>query len=128
MLISNAVCAGAACVALGLTAAPVSAGSLGGNELLLFVAGKTITISSAYGSMPVRYNAGGTMTASSKAMIALTGSSRDSGTWRIAGKQFCQRWNVWYGGKEQCFSISKTGSTVHWRSSEGHTGTAVAAN
>jgi len=119
---------GSAAAAVASWTAPAWSDGLDGKELRILLAGKTIHISAPFGSVPVRYSAGGTMSANSKAMLAFAGSAKDNGTWRISGNQFCQRWNVWYKGKEQRFSVSKTGNRVQWRSNDGYTGTAYASN
>ncbi len=117
-------------VATAFTSAtgPVAAEQLGAVQLRALLAGRTISLSAPFGSLPIRYSPGGTMVAKSKAMGLFAGVSEDRGTWRIAGNRFCQRWSVWNGGKEQCFSVTKTGTTVRWTSNDGMTGTAVATN
>lgn len=117
-------------MATGMTAVMASAGgamagSLTGTELHALLAGRTIYISAPFGSLPIRYNPGGTMAAKSKAMAIYSGGiGEDRGTWRISGNQFCQRWNIWQAGREQCFSVTRSGSTLRWASNDGMTGTA----
>lgn len=107
------------------TLGPASADNLTGTQLRALFSGNTIYISAPFGTLPIRYNPGGTMVARSKAMGTFTGGvSEDHGTWRIAGNQFCQRWNIWRGGAEQCFSVMRTGSTLRWASNDGMSGTA----
>lgn len=115
-------------VMAGLTMATAAAQAeqLGAVQLKVLLAGKTISLSAPFGSLPIRYSPGGTMVARSKAMGLFAGVSEDRGTWRIQGNQFCQRWSVWNKGKEQCFTVSRTGTTVRWVSDDGMTGTAVA--
>lgn len=122
--------AGAAVVAATSAAlsGTASAEQLGAAQLRVLLAGKTIALSAPFGSLPIRYSTGGTMVAKSKAMGLFAGVSEDRGTWRIQGSRFCQRWTVWNGGKEQCFSVTKNGTTVRWTSNDGMTGTAVAMN
>ncbi len=101
------------------------AGPLTGAELHALLAGRTIYISAPFGSLPIRYNPGGTMAAKSKAMAIYSGGiGEDQGTWRISGNQFCQRWKIWQAGREQCFSVTRTGSTLRWASNDGMSGTA----
>jgi hypothetical protein len=109
-------------------AVPSAAQQLNGSELKILLAGKTISLSAPFGSLPIRYSPGGTMVAKSKAMGLFAGVSEDRGTWRIAGNRFCQRWSVWNKGKEQCFTVSRTGTTVRWVSNDGMSGTAYAMN
>lgn len=126
-MLRGSVLAVGAAATLALAGAPASAGQLNAAELKILLAGKTISLSAPFGSLPIRYSHGGTMIAKSKAMGLFAGVSEDRGTWRIAGDSFCQRWSVWNSGKEQCFTVSRTGSTVRWVSNDGMTGTAYAA-
>lgn len=116
----------AALAATSAIAMPAAAQQLSGPELRILLAGKTISLSAPFGSLPIRYSSGGTMVAKSRAMGVFAGVSEDRGTWRIAGNRFCQRWTVWNKGKEQCFSVSRTGTTVRWVSNDGMSGTAYA--
>lgn len=109
--------------ALG-SAATASAENLTGPQLRILLAGRTIYISAPFGSLPIRYSPGGTMFAKSKAMSVYAGVEEDHGTWRISGDQFCQRWKIWQAGREQCFSVMRTGSTLRWASNDGMSGTA----
>ncbi|MFN0219909.1 MAG: hypothetical protein ACKVP4_13970 [Hyphomicrobium sp.] len=127
MLVRSQISAFAGVLSLAISAAPASAEQLNAAELKILLAGKTISLSAPFGSLPIRYSHGGTMVAKSKAMGLFAGVSEDRGTWRIAGNRFCQRWSVWNSGNEQCFSVSRTGSTVRWVSNDGMTGTAYAA-
>lgn len=120
------IAAGAVAV-FSLNAAAASAEQLNAAELQKLLSGKTISLSAPFGSLPIRYSSGGTMVAKSQAMGLFAGVSEDRGTWRISGSRFCQRWSVWNSGKEQCFTVSRTGSTVRWVSNDGMTGTAYAA-
>ena len=117
-----------AAAAVAALSGSASAGQLGAAELKILLAGKTISLSAPFGSLPIRYSPGGTMVAKSKAMGVFAGVSEDRGTWRISGNRFCQRWTVWNGGKEQCFTVTRTGTTVRWVSNDGMTGTAYAMN
>lgn len=114
------------CAALFSTTA-AKADPLNGGELRILLAGKTLHLSAPFGSLPIRYNAGGTMVARSKAMLVYAGVGEDRGSWRIQGNQVCQRWQIWNKGKEQCFSVSRDGNSVRWRSNDGMSGTAVAS-
>lgn len=105
--------------------APAAADTLNGTQLKALLSGRTIYVSAPFGALPISYHPSGTMTARSKAMAALSGGiTEDSGTWRIAGNQFCQRWKIWRSGTEQCFSVMRVGSTLRWASNDGMTGTA----
>jgi len=59
-------------------------------------------------------------------MAVVAGIEQDTGSRRLAGSMFCQRWQVWLTGKEQCFTVRRTGATLHWVSSDGMSGTARA--
>lgn len=117
----------AAAVSLPI-AAEAQAEKLGSAELQVLLSGKTIHLSAPFGSLPIRYAPGGTMMARSAAMGVFAGVSEDRGSWRIAGAQFCQRWQVWNKGKEQCFSVVRDGGTLRWTSNDGMSGTAAPAN
>jgi hypothetical protein len=101
---------------------------LKGPELRTLLSGNTIHLSAPFGSLPIRYSPAGTMVAKSKAMGLFSGVSEDRGSWRIQGNQFCQRWTTWNKGKEQCFTVSRSGGKVRWQSNDGMSGTAVASN
>ena len=116
----------AALATLPVTAV-AQAEKLGAAELQVLLAGKTIHLSAPFGSLPIRYAPGGTMMARSAAMAVFAGVSEDRGSWRIAGAQFCQRWQVWNQGKEQCFSVVRDGGTLRWTSNDGMSGTASPA-
>jgi hypothetical protein len=116
----------AASIAMVGTAA--NADALTGDDVRTLIAGKTIALAAPFGSLPIRYSAGGTMVARSTAMKLYAGIGEDRGTWWIAGNRLCQKWDVWHGGKQQCFSLSRTGTTVHWQSNDGMSGTAYAMN
>lgn len=112
----------------GLTAAGVQAGDLSGPELKQFLSGRTIHLSAPFGVLPIRFHAGGTMVARSKLMAVYAGVSEDRGRWYVRGNKVCQRWKIWKKGKEQCFTLSRNGRVVRWRSSDGMSGTAIASN
>lgn len=101
--------------------------TLSADELQKTFAGKTISLAAPFGSLPITYSTGGTMVARSRAMQVFSGHYEDRGTWRISGNRFCQRWNIWYKGKEQCFTVSRAGSTLKWTSNDGMSGTAYAS-
>ncbi|MDX2306750.1 MAG: hypothetical protein NW216_00765 [Hyphomicrobium sp.] len=107
--------------------AAASAETLSADDLQKTFAGKTIGLSTPFGSLPISYSSGGTMVARSRAMQIYSGHYEDRGTWRIAGNRFCQRWNIWYKGKEQCFTVRRAGSTLKWTSNDGMSGTAYAS-
>lgn len=116
-------------VAALIVLAPATARAevMSGAQLQATFAGKTIYLSAPFGSLPIRYSSGGSMVAQSRAMQVFSGYYKDTGTWRISGNRLCQRWNIWLKGKEQCFSVSRSGSVMRWTSNDGMSGTATAA-
>lgn len=98
--------------------------TLTGTLLHQAVAGKTVSISSPVGSIPVKYRLNGTMSGSSTALAAVTGSARDSGRWWVSGDKLCQRWSAWLDAKTHCVTLRRSGATLHWASSDGRTGIA----
>jgi hypothetical protein len=101
---------------------------LQGEHLRKTIAGKTVHLNTGMGfELPIAYRHNGTMAAKTQAMTAaLAGEARphDSGKWWITESELCQRWQNWLQGKTHCFVISLDGSTVHWRSNSGRSGTA----
>lgn len=98
--------------------------ALSGSLLHQAVAGKTVSISSPVGTIPVKYRMNGTMSGSSTALAAVTGSARDSGRWWVSGDKLCQRWTAWLDAKTHCVTLRRNGATLHWASSDGRTGVA----
>lgn len=99
-------------------------GTLTGPSLHQAVAGKTVSISSPVGSIPVRYRMNGTMSGSSTALAAVTGTAQDSGRWWVSGDKLCQRWSAWLDAKTHCVTLRRSGATLHWAASDGSTGVA----
>jgi hypothetical protein len=119
------------CATLGLTSigsAFAATGSLKGNELRETIGGHTVLLKTGMGfEVPISYRTNGTMAGRVQAMAAaLAGESRphDNGRWWVTETQLCQRWSNWLDGKTYCFDLVRKGSLVHWRSSDGYTGTA----
>ena len=40
---------------------------------------------------------------------------RDSGTWRVEEESLCAKWDDWWGGVENCWSVYLDGTTINWR-------------
>lgn len=106
------------------TGARADSSALSGSLLHQAVAGKTVSISSPVGTIPVKYRMNGTMSGSSTALAAVTGSARDSGRWWVSGDKLCQRWNTWLDAKTHCVTLRRSGATLHWAASDGRTGVA----
>lgn len=113
-----------------LPAATAAEPQLARADLQGFVAGKTFILETRMGSMPISYRGNGTMhgRAGSQPLAAFAGQAQDHGVWWVAGGQICQRWAKWLEGRSHCFTFRIDGRVVHWRSSEGHEGTAVIAS
>lgn len=105
-------------------AALAESGALTGPLLHQAVAGKTVSISSPVGTIPVKYRMNGTMSGSSTALAAVTGTARDSGRWWVSGDKLCQRWSAWLDAKTHCVTLRRSGATLHWAASDGRTGVA----
>ena len=91
------------------------------------VAGKTVHLATALGSLPINYRTDGTMFGRAGFLASYTGSDRDRGRWWIVGDKLCQRWNTWLGGKSYCFWLRQLGATVHWTRDDGLSGLAAIA-
>ncbi len=120
----------AACAALfGLSAGALAQGAnLNGDALRQALAGKTVLLHTPVGSIPISYQSNGTMSGRAKSMQMYVGSEQDSGTWWIKADQVCQKWSKWLDGKSHCFTLRLDGRVVHWRSTDGRTGTATIAS
>lgn len=100
------------------------------SDLHGFVSGKTFVLETRIGSLPISYRGNGTMLgrAGSQPLAAYAGQPQDHGVWWVTGGQVCQRWAKWLEGRSHCFTFRIDGRVVHWRSSDGHEGTAVIAS
>jgi len=111
--------------------AQAKAGALTGDAIGKTIGGHTLVLSAMGVQLPIAYRANGTMTGSMAAYVAsLAGESRlhDSGTWWVQGGRLCQRWNSWLDGKTYCFTLSSSGSLIHWSAGSGQSGTARISN
>jgi hypothetical protein len=99
---------------------------LAGAEITDLVAGATVELDTPIGSkLPVRYTTDGQMSGQARDLASFLGSAHDGGKWWVAGDKLCHKWNRWFDAETQCLSLSKEGRTIHWRSSDGRTGTAL---
>lgn len=113
------------CAMLSLAgASPSQADTITGPALQQTLAGKTVVMSMSLGSLPIAYRANGTMSASSKAVGAATGVSKDTGRWWVSGRNLCQKWQKWFSGQQYCHAMSKKGETLFWVRNDGLAGTA----
>ena len=117
----------AAAAFLGFATTQASAHGPAGDRLTETIGGHTVVMQSMGASLPVAYRANGTMAGRMQSYVAaMAGESKlsDSGKWWIKGGMLCQRWRHWLDGKTYCFSLKQSGSTIHWTSTSGHSGTA----
>jgi hypothetical protein len=120
---SRVLVAGAILSATVCTAAAEAPGSrLNLHEV---VADRTVSLHTPAGTIPISYSGNGTMIGRAKDLEFYTGSAFDRGTWWVTGDRICHRWRSWLGGKDHCVSLRLDGTKVHWRSSDGYSGTAT---
>lgn len=101
---------------------------LEGETLRKAIAGKTVSLQTSMGGLPISYRADGTMQGRAGPLATYTGAARDSGRWWIVADQLCQRWNTWLGGTSYCFKLRQQGTgSVHWTRSDGLSGMATIA-
>jgi hypothetical protein len=119
-----------ACVATATWTAAVSAEFRILDEAALreAVTGKTVTLQTAVGTIPISFKADGTMIGRSTDMVNYLGRGFDQGVWWIAGNQLCQRWKLWLDGKSYCFTLRQNGQQVHWTRNDGMKGQLVVSN
>jgi hypothetical protein len=89
------------------------------------VADRTVTLHTPAGALPISYSGNGTMIGRAKDLEFYTGSAFDRGTWWVVADRVCHRWRSWLGGKEYCVTLRMDGEKVHWRSTDGYSGTAT---
>jgi|LNFM01.1.fsa_nt_gb hypothetical protein len=94
-------------------------------DLHEIVANRTVTLHTPAGALPISYSGNGTMIGRAKDLEFYTGSAFDRGTWWVAADRICHRWRSWLGGKDHCVSLRLEGDKVHWRSTDGYSGTAT---
>jgi len=117
----------ASAVLLICASAQAEANSLAGDDLRDTIGGRTVVMQAMGVSLPVVYRSNGTMASRMQSYVAaMAGESKlsDSGKWWIKGEMLCQRWRHWLDGKTHCFSLRLSGTTIHWTSTSGHSGTA----
>ncbi len=100
---------------------------LEGEGIRKAIAGKTVSLSTPMGGLPINYRADGTMQGRAGPLATYTGAATDSGRWWIVADQLCQRWNNWLGGSSHCFRLRQQGASVHWTRSDGVSGVATIA-
>jgi Bacterial SH3 domain/Peptidase M15 len=92
------------------------------------VSGATVEIDTPIGTkLPVRYMTDGRLSGQARDLASYLGAASDTGRWWIAADQLCHKWSRWFDSEPQCLRLSKEGRTIHWRSQDGNSGTAVIA-
>lgn len=89
------------------------------------VADRTVILHTPGGALPISYSGNGTMIGRAKDLEYYTGSAFDRGTWWVVADRVCHRWRSWLGGKDYCVTLRLDGQKVHWRSTDGYSGTAT---
>ncbi|MEL6752342.1 MAG: hypothetical protein AAFO70_09700 [Pseudomonadota bacterium] len=116
--------------ATALAAAPAAAKTLSNSEILETVSGKTVRLETRWGSFPLIYRTNKSVTGNGEALgLARFFAPKETGTWRARGGKLCQTFPTWYKGRENCFTLTKTGpSTLNWVRDDGYSGTASISN
>jgi hypothetical protein len=117
----------AAALVLTGSGALASDPQLEGESLRKAISGKTVSLNTPMGGLPISYRSDGTMQGRAGALATYTGAAQDSGRWWIVADQLCQRWNNWLGGSSYCFKLRQQGASVHWTRSDGVSGMATIA-
>jgi Bacterial SH3 domain/Peptidase M15 len=117
----------AACLCAA-TIAKADSARLFGQEITDLIAGATVEIDTSLGTkLPIRYTVDGKLSGQARDLASYLGAASDTGRWWVASDQLCHRWNRWFDSQPQCLRLSKEGRTIHWRSQDGNSGTAVIA-
>ncbi len=98
---------------------------LEGDALRKAVAGKTVSLETPLGGLPINFRHNGTMHSQTAELAYYTGSTQDRGVWWVVANKLCQRWNNWLGGKAYCFTLRQEGRSVQWTRNDGLTGVAT---
>jgi hypothetical protein len=117
-----------AAMVLLVTGGAASDPQLEGDALRKAIVGKTVSLVTPMGGLPISYRADGTMFGLAKgALAAYAGAERDGGRWWVVADQLCQRWNNWLGGASYCFRLRQQGTSVLWTRQDGLSGVATIA-
>jgi hypothetical protein len=111
--------------ALAVCGPALAAEQLEGDALRKAVAGKTVSLETPLGGLPISFRHNGTMHSKTEELAYYTGSTQDRGIWWVAANKLCQRWNTWLGGKQYCFTLRQAGRSVQWTRNDGLTGVAT---
>ena len=123
---SRIVCTGGV-LALGLGLATecfaAEPAALDGETVRTAITGRTVQLETPVGTIPISFNADGTMIGRTADMANWLGRGMDRGTWWIANDQLCQKWKLWFEGQSYCFKLRQAGDTVRWTRNDGLQGT-----
>ena len=101
---------------------------LSGQEISDLVAGTTVEIDTPLGTkLPIRYTLDSKVSGQARDLASYLGAASDTGRWWVISDQLCHKWNRWFNSEPQCLRLWKEGRTIHWRSQDGNSGTAVIA-
>ena len=115
----------AACLCAA-TVAEAESVRLSEHEIGALVAGATVEIDTPVGTrLPIRYAVDGQLSGQARDLASYLGTSSDTGRWWVTSDQLCHKWNRWFDSQPQCMQLRKDGRTLHWRSQDGNSGTAV---
>lgn len=110
------------------TGAAAADGALRGAEIRSLITGRTVTLQTPVGQIPLRYDASGAVSGDLAGVSAVTRlfAPRETGSWWIKGDAMCQQWPTWYDGKRFCFRIEKQADDlIRWRRDDGAVGVAI---
>ena len=117
----------AACLCAA-TVAEAESVRLSGQEISELVAGTTVEIDTPLGTkLPIRYTLDSKVSGQARDLASYLGAASDTGRWWVTSDQLCHKWNRWFNSEPQCLRLRKEGRTIHWRSQDGNSGTAVIA-
>jgi hypothetical protein len=120
-----------AAISIGFFASDVAAKQLEADEIRERIAGKRIFLAVPLGGeFPLFYRKDGRVDGSGEALgLGRFFRPTDTGRWWIAGNRLCQRWQVWYDGKQMCFTLTDLGGDrLRWNQDNGDTGMARIGN
>jgi hypothetical protein len=123
--------AGAIASCLVMSASPALARELDSSAIREKITGKRIFLAAPLGGeFPLFYRADGRVDGSGEAVgLGRFIRPNDSGRWWVSGNRLCQRWQVWYDGRQMCFQlIHLGGDRIRWNQDNGDTGIARVGN
>lgn len=115
------------CLIVSATQMAAAADEAAGNALRTALAGKTVHVETAIGTVPVNFRPDGTMSGRSTGLAAYAMASADQGRWWVIGDRLCQQWAKWFSNSTRCFSMRRDGRKLYW-TGNGHSGVATIAN